>query len=306
VQLHPRRPITASFSILAFLAVLAIATPAAAQQPPPTFPQSLTELTRLNEDTYAFRSGGYVSMFITTDEGVIVVDPIGGGDNRNNPEALKAAIATVTDQPVRYLVYSHASPDHASGGEVFADTAEFVGHRNTLVALEAANDPRRPVPSIAFDDTLWLELGGKRVELRWSALNTQDTFVTVHYRNVFMAVDNIRLRSIPFAALPRGSAESLIAWIERLESDPNWEMFLFGHSNGPIVIGAREDARQYREYIEDLTVAIRAARAAGHADNSDEMIADVRAKLAQRYGTWGGFANMLGPNIRGVIRWWST
>jgi glyoxylase-like metal-dependent hydrolase (beta-lactamase superfamily II) len=287
------------------LAASAFGAPVAAQQPPPTFPQSLAELTRLNEDTYAFRSGGYVSMFITTDEGVIVVDPIGGGNNVNNPQALKAAIATVTDQPVRYLIYSHAAADHGSGGEVFAETAEFVGHRNTLAVLEAANDPRRPVPTIAFDESLALELGGKTVELRWAALGPRDNYLTVHYRNVLMAVDNLRIRSIAFSDLPFASGEGNIAFIERLEADPNWEFFLYGHSSGPVGVGTRDDVRQYREYLEDLLVAIRAARAAGHADNSDEMVAAVRGELAERYGTWDGFANNLGANIRGVIRWWS-
>ena len=42
---------------------------------------------------------------------------------------IKAAIATVTDQPVKCVVYSHSSADHSTGGAIFADTAQFVGHR---------------------------------------------------------------------------------------------------------------------------------------------------------------------------------
>ena len=34
--------------------------------------------------------------------------------------------------PVRYVVYSHSHFDHAEGGAVFADTAQFVAHRNML------------------------------------------------------------------------------------------------------------------------------------------------------------------------------
>jgi glyoxylase-like metal-dependent hydrolase (beta-lactamase superfamily II) len=234
-------PILTGFASLV-LAVL----PAVAQQPAPSFPQSLAELTRLNEDTYAFRSSGYVSMFITTDEGVIVVDPI-GGPNRNNPAALKAAIAAVTDQPVRYMVYSHSAPDHGSGGVVFADTAEFVSHINAVAEIEARNDPVTPVPSIAFDDTLWLELGGKRVELRAARLGPQDTYLTVHYGNVLRVVDNIRFRSIAFSDLPSASAETFISFIERLEADPNWDTFIYGHANGPAATGTREEAGQYRQ-----------------------------------------------------------
>ena len=48
--------------------------------------------------------------------------------------------------PVRYVLYTHRDWDHASGGVVFADTAEFVGHRNMLAALAppAGNPPLTP------------------------------------------------------------------------------------------------------------------------------------------------------------------
>ena len=46
---------------------------------------------------------------------------------------------------------------------MFADTAEFVGQVNTAADLEARADPTTPVPTIAFDESLWLELGGNVV-----------------------------------------------------------------------------------------------------------------------------------------------
>src|SRR5215208_503155 len=103
---------------LALAIVLVIgATPAAAQQAP-TFPQSTAELTRIREDVYAFRYLNHVSLFVPTDEGVVVVDPIGGGGNPQAPVALKGAIASISDQPVRWLIYSHSAADHTTGGIV--------------------------------------------------------------------------------------------------------------------------------------------------------------------------------------------
>jgi hypothetical protein len=49
--------------------------------------------------------------------------------------------------------------------------------------------------------------------------------------------------------------------------------------------------------------AVRAARQAGLADNSDGMVAFARAALEPRYGAWPDFGSRLAPNIRGVIRW---
>jgi glyoxylase-like metal-dependent hydrolase (beta-lactamase superfamily II) len=54
--------------------------------------------------------------------------------------------------PVRYVLYTHRDWDHASGGVVFADTAEFVGHRNMLTALAPpAGNPPLPADAVKID-----------------------------------------------------------------------------------------------------------------------------------------------------------
>jgi len=292
---------------LAALVLFVITAGGALAQPAQPFPRYLVELAQLNEDTYAVRVGGYSAVFITTDEGVILVDAIsGGGNSPNNAQTLKTVISGVTPLPVRYYVYSHSAADHGQGADVFAETAVLIGHRNALADLEAAQDPRMPPPTIAFDDSLDVELGGKHVELRWTALNEQDPYLTVHFRNVLVAVDNVRLRSIAFSDFPSASADAFIAFIERLEADPTWELFTYGHAVGRDFVGTRADVAQYREYLQELTAAIREARDRGLEDNSEPMIAAVRARLSPRYGSWAGFATGLDANIRGVLRWWNS
>ena len=60
-----------------------------------------------------------------------MTDPI----NREFSLWLKSEFARRYDVPVRYVLYSHPDWDHASGGVVFADTAEFIGHENIPAAL---------------------------------------------------------------------------------------------------------------------------------------------------------------------------
>ena len=64
-------------------------------------------------------------MFLVTSEGIILADPI----STDFARWLRAEFARRFDVPVRYVLYSHHHWDHASGGAVFADTAELVGHR---------------------------------------------------------------------------------------------------------------------------------------------------------------------------------
>jgi glyoxylase-like metal-dependent hydrolase (beta-lactamase superfamily II) len=158
--------------VLSLLAAgLLVPPPTAAQQPPP-LPQSLSELVRVKPDVYAFRYQSHVAMFIPTDEGVIVVDPI-GQSNRQAPAVLKEAIRSVTDQPVRWLLYSHWGADHGIGGIVFRDTATFLSHRNAAPKIAAANDPTSPVPDVTFDGGITLEVGGKTLILQHTALSPE-------------------------------------------------------------------------------------------------------------------------------------
>ena len=163
-------PVLAS---LALLATTALPVAVAQQQPAP-LPQSVAELIQVREDVYAFRYLNYVSLFVPTDEGVVVVDPIGGGGNPQAPVALKGAISSITAQPVRWLVYSHSAPDHTTGGAVFADTATFVSHANAKPRLEARADPTTPPPTVTFEQTMAIDLGGKHFELHWAGLTPED------------------------------------------------------------------------------------------------------------------------------------
>ncbi|MDY6921209.1 MAG: hypothetical protein SV765_13470 [Pseudomonadota bacterium] len=63
-------------------------------------------------NVYRVLAGHCRSVFMVTDAGIFVADPI-------NPAAarwLKSQLQARFDAPVRYLAYSHSHPDHALGG----------------------------------------------------------------------------------------------------------------------------------------------------------------------------------------------
>ena len=113
-------------------AILAAATPAFARQPP------TRGIVNLTGQLYRAQNNNHYTVFLVTPEGVIMSDPI----NRVFARWLKSEIATRFKVPVRYVLYTHHDWDHASGGVVFADTAEFIGHVNMLA--EAAVPPGTP------------------------------------------------------------------------------------------------------------------------------------------------------------------
>ncbi len=264
--------------------------------------ESITELVKIAPDTYTFRYINHVAPFIVTDAGVILVDAI-GGSNPETPSLLKQAIRQVTDQPVKYFVYSHAAADHATGGAVFTDTAQFVAQRNAVDKIAALNSPVTPAPMIIFDDEMPINLGGKHVTLYWAKQWAEDDYLVLHHpeSKVVVAVDIIQARNVPFRTL-FGHPDIIPDRMQWLHDLGDWDMLIAGHAT-PQLIAAPSDVLEQKQYYFDLTDAIAAARAVGLADNSAEMIAAVQKTLGPKYSGWRNWDPWLADNIAGMIKW---
>ncbi|HET6718629.1 MAG TPA: MBL fold metallo-hydrolase, partial [Rhodocyclaceae bacterium] len=76
-------------------------------------------LVGLREDFSRSNGGNIVNTaFVATGDGVVVID---SGPTRLYGEALRAAIARVTPQPIREVWNTHHHPDHVLGNQAFAD-----------------------------------------------------------------------------------------------------------------------------------------------------------------------------------------
>jgi glyoxylase-like metal-dependent hydrolase (beta-lactamase superfamily II) len=122
-------------------AVAAVTAPVFAQQR--SFYQQTQikgqEIGKLTGDTYYARMDDYVSVFMVTPDGIVLVEPIG----TEFATWLKAEMDRRFHVPVKYVIYSHSHWDHASGGAVYADTARLIGQENMLknIAMPPANTP---------------------------------------------------------------------------------------------------------------------------------------------------------------------
>jgi glyoxylase-like metal-dependent hydrolase (beta-lactamase superfamily II) len=88
-------------------------------------------IEEISDGVYRVMNNFHGTVFMVTEEGIILVDPL----RPDFAEWLKVELDERFGVPVRYVIYSHHHGDHASGGAVFADTAEFVGHANMLEHL---------------------------------------------------------------------------------------------------------------------------------------------------------------------------
>ena len=254
---------------------------------------TLSEIVTFGSDAYAVRYGNYVSVFFATPEGVILVDPSGQATPRM-PHLIKEAIGIVTDQPVKYVIYSHWGADHSTGGAIFAETAQFVAHRNANPKIEAANDPTSPPAGIIVDKQTSLSLGDTRVDLYPTEFWDGDDYVIVHEprSKVVMTVDFVQSRTVPFRKL-FGVPSRVVERLEWLDQTLDFDAVVSGHALSSLS-GTRQDVREQRQYYVDLGNAI-------ERSNGDPAAA--RSLLEPRYGTWRRFEQMVDDNIQGYIDW---
>jgi glyoxylase-like metal-dependent hydrolase (beta-lactamase superfamily II) len=82
-------------------------------------------------------------MFVVTSAGVIATDPIGYG----RPQAVVTyvdEIKKVTNQPIKYLIYSHHHFDHIAGGKPFKDAGAVVVAPHGVVGTVGRRGARFP------------------------------------------------------------------------------------------------------------------------------------------------------------------
>ncbi len=145
------------------VALLAGSASSACAQELPAF-MSQPETERLAEGLYAFRQGAYRSIFLVSGAGVIVTDPVSPTFAR----AYRGEIAKLTDQPVRYVVYSHSHWDRIGGGRIFRDEgARFVAQRHCAENLAETPHPDVVPPDITYEDTFEVRVGDQSLELHY-------------------------------------------------------------------------------------------------------------------------------------------
>jgi glyoxylase-like metal-dependent hydrolase (beta-lactamase superfamily II) len=124
--------------------LLAVFAPSVAAQPRAVYQQTQykgQEIGRLTGDVYYARMDDYLSVFMVTTEGIVLVEPIG----TEFATWLKGELASRFTVPVKYVIYSHHHWDHGSGAAVYADTARIIGHEAMMRHL-IMPPPGTPLP----------------------------------------------------------------------------------------------------------------------------------------------------------------
>ena len=199
---------------------LLLAVPAHAQQqplaatppPPPDFSKVEIKTTALGDNMYMLEGqGGNITVAIAGN-GIIMVD----GQYAPLHDKIKAAIAALSNLPIKYLINTHYHGDHTGGNEAFAkDGAIVVAQENVKKRLEAgttngltgAKTPPAPAGALPGDTYMnfsKIRLPGRVADLKRipNAHTDGDTYVWFKTANVLTTGDtftNGRYPNIDFA-----------------------------------------------------------------------------------------------------------
>ena len=193
-------------------------TPPAAAPPPPDFSKVEIKTTDLGDNCYMLEGqGGNITVAVAKDE-IVMVD----GQFAPLHDKIKAAVAVISNLPIKYLINSHYHGDHTGGNESFAkDGATIVaqinvknrlaaGTANGLTGAKTPPAPQGALPSDTYTNFSKIRLRGRVADLKhienahtdgdtyvWfktaNLLSTGDTFTNGRYPNIdFANGGNIR------------------------------------------------------------------------------------------------------------------
>jgi glyoxylase-like metal-dependent hydrolase (beta-lactamase superfamily II) len=275
---------------------------------------------QLADDVYAIitpardfpnaQNGGWNSnsVFVVTGEGVLLFD---SGSSSAIGEAIRETIATITPQPVRWIINSHAHGDHWLGNAAFADSVEQVIASSEVkrnIETNGSNwvemfdrmtsgvtgDSPILAPNRVIDETTELTLGGQRQQLMLSggSHSPGDLILWLPREQILVSGDVVYSDRMPST-----NAGSLRQWIEMLDRLRSLEPRIVVPGHGEVT--DLRGIEQLKELLSALWLAVEEGFEDGLSDY--EMLPRVIEALASYEPYYPGLEEKLRRDISHVF-----
>ena len=238
-------------------------------------------------DNFQKANGGNVvnTAFIVTDAGVVVID---SGPSKRYGEAMRQAIAGVTDKPVIEVLLTHHHPDHVLGNQAFAEvpiaalagTTELLRQQGDAMAenmYRLVGNWMRGTEVVLPTEVVQpgrREVGGHRLRLLGLAGHTgADLAIFDETTGVLFAGDLVFYER----ALTTPNSPGLDVWqrdLDTLQALP-WQQLVPGH--GPVASDSRPFA-QMHDYLRWLDGLMREG-----AEQGADMVEMIRSPVPERF-----------------------
>lgn len=267
-----------------------VASSMAAQNPPDPS-QVPVRVVPITTGVYMLEGrGGNIGLSVGKDDAFIIDDQYAPMTAK-----IKAAVATVTSKPVRFVVNTHWHGDHTGGNEAMAGSGALIfAHENVRQRMSteqfmAAFNSRVPasppaaLPVVTFSDTISFFINDDTVRTFHvrNAHTDGDAIMFFRRANVFHMGDTFFNGMYPFIDVSsRGSVAGMIATANQaLRMSNAGTRFIPGH--GPLA--SRADLVRYRDML--VTVRQRVTRLMAQRRTLKQILA--AKPLADLDAQWG-------------------
>ena len=213
---------------------------------------------RVERNLYWITDGTYQCAFLTTSDGVVVLDAPPTIGNNIQRAVDEIASANGVSNKVNYLVYSHHHADHVGAASLFDKSVTRIGHEETRSLLLRDDDPARPPNEETFQDRRTLEIGGERIDLAWFGANHSPDNIIIHLpdHDALMLIDIVNPGWAP--VFQSNLTEDIPGYLEapaKALAYP-WTHFIGGHLGR---LGTRDDLTLHQQYMADIAESSRKA-----------------------------------------------
>lgn len=261
-----------------------------AQAQAPARPPIATTKVDGTQGVYIFRNVNHQAMFIVTNDGVIVTDPVAYGRPNGGQQYLDE-IRKVTDKPIRYVIYSHHHFDHIAGGKVFKDAgATFLAHWRAKERLEQLKDPHTVLP----DETVpsrgrTIRLGGTELELSYHGLNHSDSTLVMRLpkEKIIFVVDTIPVGQVPGRGMIDFHPLETEDFLKKVLA-MDWERLIPGHPGVGDRLGTKKDVEDQLKLLQTASATMKELAQQGKCWDAAE-----KEFQLPGYEKWPGYAGGL-------------
>jgi len=255
---------------LAFWFVLAATLTASAQQPPqqtPDFSKAQVKVQKLADNVYLLQSSGVQAGMgnigvYTGEDGIVLVD----SQLVELGPKIEAALKTISDKPVKYVLNTHWHGDHTGGNAYWGKTAALIAQENVPKTMQKEPDRRitnLPVslPSITFNHELSLHINGGELRAIYFGRAHTDGDVAVffpgnsvvHMGDIFTNFDPPHYPALDADNDGTGGPEGEIASIEYvLTHAPDDARMIPGHG----AVASKAELRKYLDVVKATTAVV--------------------------------------------------
>jgi glyoxylase-like metal-dependent hydrolase (beta-lactamase superfamily II) len=249
------------------------------------------ETVHVADNIYMLKgSGGNIGV-IVGDDGVLIVD------NQFAPLApkIKAAIAEISDKPVKYVINTHWHGDHMGGNEVFgADGSIIIAHNNVRARMstgqfmehqqrEVPASPQVAWPIVTFSDEITYYFDDEEILVHHSPPAHTDGDAVIYFKkaNVIHMGDAFVRYGYPFVDISSGgSVSGLVANLDDVIAMTNHNSIVIpGHGE----LSTRQDMIEFRDILKDIVNGVQKGIDDGQS-LADIQSSDIASKYDQDWG----------------------